>query len=157
MVLALWAGPTSAETPEWVRYQQTIGPRALFSFEHPKTWLVKPVAGAGSTEFSSPDDSASLFLAIFARTGGSLDDFSVVKFSVQSELFKGLSPARDFSGSNWKGLLQEAQDKAGERRVIVCANSGDFYVSLSLYVTSKDFIARRAFYERLFKSVQFSR
>lgn len=94
---------------------------------------------------------------------GSLDEFAKLKLGVQSDIFRPgrpVRPVRRMQGPGWNGLLQEADDvrpdrKGNTRRVVLCANHNDPYVSLSLYLDPQELTPKQKYYERLFTSLRF--
>lgn len=140
---------------EWIRYQPEVRSGPGFSFEHPADWRVGNVEGSSAIQFTSPDEAAFLYMSAFAKPGGTLEDFAAFRFAVQAEVFAPVGPAVPLRGSGWNGLLQEAEDKEKARRVLLCANSGDVFVTLSLYTSSAEYLARRSHYGRLFTSLEF--
>ena len=91
---------------------------------------------------------------------GSLDEFAKLKLGVQSDIFGPVGPVSTMQGPGWNGLLQEADDvrpdrKGNTRRVVLCANHNDPYVSLSLYLDPQELTPKQKYYERLFTSLRF--
>ncbi len=140
---------------EWIRYRPDVRSGPGFSLEHPADWRVGPVEGASAIQFVSPDETEFLYMTAFAKPGGTLEDFAAFRFAVQAETFAPAGPAVELRGAGWRGLIQEAEDKEKARRILLCANSGEVFVTLSLYTTSADYFARRPHYGRFFTSLTF--
>lgn len=141
----------------WVKYRHT---NASFSLEHPPNWRVERAEGSISTHLSHPKEPVHLFVAAFIMNEGALDEFAKSKFGVQSDFFGPVGPARKMQGPGWNGLLQEADHvgpdrKESTRRVVLCANHDNLYVSLSLYLDHQDLASRQKYYERLLTSLRF--
>jgi hypothetical protein len=155
--LAMVATVVTGESKDgWVRYRSEAAAGAEFSLEHPAEWKIGAAKGSSSIEIAAPDKSALLYVGAYSKPGSSLDAFAAIKFGVMANLFKPIGSARDMTGAGWKGLLQEGQDREGGRRIILCANRDDTYVSLTLYL-DKAGVAKRDSYGRLFESLQFGK
>jgi hypothetical protein len=156
-LLAITAALMAADKQDaWVRYHPDAAAGAEFSIEHPAAWRTKPSAGSSSIQIAAADESALLYVGAFSKPASSLEAFAAIKFGVMANMFKPLGPTREVTGRDWKGLLQEGQAKDGGQRAILCANRGDIYVSLTLYL-DKAVVARRSYYDRLFTSLQFGK
>jgi hypothetical protein len=152
LLLLLLASSASPNAP-WTRYQV---PKTSFSFEYPSAWKVGPsVDSPGTIEIATADESVSALVTTFTpKPGSSFEKFTDDTFAFAAERLKPVGPAREMSGIGWKGLLQEAEGTDKDRRLVLVVNGGDRYLSLSLYVDSKEFLANRAYYERMFTSVK---
>jgi hypothetical protein len=140
----------------WVRYQHGS---AGFSLEHPADWTVVSDKAAVATHIAHPTKAVHLFASAFTMPAGTLKDFAEAKFGVQPELFKPLGPARSLDGAGWNGLVQDAEANEGAehaRRRILCAQHGNLYVSLALYVDPKEIPGQEEVYERIFSSLRFA-
>lgn len=139
----------------WVKYQHKT---AGFSLEHPADWRVVSEKGVISVHIAHPTKPVHLFASAFTMAEGTLRDFAELKFGVQAEIFRPLGPARTMEGVGWSGLVQEAeviQNGERARRRILCAKHGYLYVSLALYIDTKELASPDEDYQRLFTSLRF--
>jgi hypothetical protein len=139
----------------WVKYHHKT---ANFSLEHPANWRVVSEKGVVSIHIAHPTKPVHLFVSAFIMHDGTLQEFAELKFGAQPEIFKPLGPARTMEGVGWSGLVQEAEaadDGERARRRILCAQHGDLYVGLALYIDPNELAAPDEDYERLFKSLRF--
>ena len=139
----------------WVKYHHKT---ANFSVEHPPGWRVLSEKNVVSIHIAHPTKPVHLFVSAFTMHDGTLQEFAELKFGAESEIFKPLGPARAMEGVGWSGLVQEAEAAAnGERarRRILCAQHGDLYVGLALYLDANELAAPDEDYERLFSSLRF--
>ena len=150
------AEPVVRTEDGWIRYEHKTGG---FSLEHPPDWRVGRTKGVLSIQISHPSKPAHIFAAAFQMPEGSLQEFAVQRFAVQSELFNVVGPPRPVEGPGWTGLMQDADTSEGgqhARRRILCARHDAGYVSLTLYVDPKELAEHEPEYARLFSSLRFS-
>ena len=155
------APPLEASAGEgaWTRYRYAD---TDFTFEYPAEWQPRKGGGSNAAHLSHPELRAHVVAAAFRMSEGSLEEFARLKLGAQSEVFDPSGPFRKVEGPGWNGLIQETDDARPDRgentrRVVLFANHGDLYVSLSLYVDPQEFVPRQKYYERLFTSVRFER
>jgi hypothetical protein len=151
------ARDTPAEEGAWVTYSHE---KADISFEHPAGWEVRPGQGSILAHLSHAEPPVHLVVAAFYMREGSLEDFAKLKLDAQRDIFRPVGPSRKIQGPGWEGLLQDADDirpgrTENTRRVVLCANHKDRYVSLSLYLDPREFTPRQKYYERVFTSLRF--
>jgi hypothetical protein len=139
----------------WVKYRHKT---AGFSLEHPADWTVSNEKVAISIHIAHPTKSAHLYASAFRMPEGTLRDFAEQKFGTQPEIFTPLGPPRTMEGVGWNGLVQDAETTQGGERIrrrILCAKHEGLYVSLALYIDSKELASPDVDYDRLFTSLRF--
>lgn len=139
----------------WAIYRHKT---AAFTFEHPAAWSVVSEKAGVSIHISHPTKAVHLFAAAFTMPEGTLQAFADQKFAVQREIFKPLGTARAIEGAGWHGLIEDADAAEGgerARRRMLCAQHGDLFVSLTLYVDPSELAGPDGDYGRVFTSLRF--
>lgn len=139
----------------WAIYRHKT---AGFSFEHPAAWSVVSEKAGVSIHISHPTKAIHLFAAAFTMPEGTLQAFADQKFPVQREIFKPLGPPHSIEGEGWHGLVEDADAAEGgekARRRMLCAQHGDLFVSLTLYIDPSELAGPDGDYERAFSSLRF--
>jgi hypothetical protein len=168
MATAIWATLAQGQDPHahhrpaptrveggWVKYRHKT---AGFSLEHPADWTVSNEKVAISIHIAHPTKPAHLYASAFRMPEGTLRDFAELKFGTQPEIFTALGPPRTMEGVGWNGLVQDAETTQGGERIrrrILCAKHEGLYVSLALYIDSKELASPDVDYDRLFTSLRF--
>lgn len=139
----------------WAIYRHKT---AGFTFEHPAAWSVVSEKAGVSIHISHPTKAVHLFAAAFTMPEGTLSAFADQKFAMQREIFRPLGPPHAIDGEGWHGLVEDADAAEGgerARRRMLCAQHGDLFVSLSLYIDPSELAGPDGDYGRVFSSLRF--
>jgi len=139
----------------WAIYRHKT---AGFTFEHPAAWSVVSEKAGVSIHISHPTKALHLFAAAFTMSDGTLQAFAEQKFAVQREIFKPVGAPHGIEGDGWRGLIEDADAAEGgerARRRMLCAQHGDLFVSLTLYIDPSELAGPDGDYGRVFTSLRF--